>query len=278
MTRYFFSLGQTLPVTLPVKLHPNLIEQQHKFKPPDRPVFTIESIMKLFLLLTLLVSAEGQFHRKLPTRCKTAEEVATCFASAGNGDEIETAPGTLSSWDGILSWAQLSLRYKYASIACSADGGACVWQGATGKTVVYIRDNGGTSTLSHLVVKDGDTPSGYDGGGLFVRNSNVVLILVAFIDNAASSNGGAIYVTSTGSSSVTLHGCSFSGNTASYQGPDVYNSRETVAIGGCPEGKSIRPFVPPPSFKTTNPPPPPSSLRRFCSNPRFRPEQLEQQL
>ena len=206
---------------------------------------------------------DGQGRRKLPTSCTTAG-VVTCFASASNGDELELSAGTLSSTDGINSTVQLTLQSKYVSIVCE-DGGVCVWQGATGKRVVYIYDNGGTSTLSHLVVKDGD---GSYGGGLFVYNSNVVLILVAFIDNAASDyGGGAIYVTSSGSSSVTLHGCSFSGNTASY-GPDVYNEDLTVAIGGCPEGKpirpfvhsSIRPFVFPPSFKTTNPPlPPPSS-------------------
>jgi len=180
---------------------------------------------------------DGQGRRKLPTSCTTAG-VAACFASASNGDELELSAGTLSSWDGIHSNTQLALQNKYASIACSADGGACVWKGASGKRVVYIYDNGGTSTLSHLVVKDGDI--GYRGGGLSVQNSNVVLILVAFIDNAASTKGGAIYVEIYGSSSVTLHGCSFSGNTAS-SGPDVYNAYETVAIGGCPEGKPSRP-------------------------------------
>ena len=133
---------------------------------------------------------EGQGRRKLPTSCTTAG-VATCFASASNGDELELSAGTLSSTDGIESTVQLTLRSKYASIACSADGGACVWQGATGKRVVYIRDNGGTSTLSHLVVKDGD---GSHGGGLYVYNSNVVLILVAFIDNAASYGLSLIHI------------------------------------------------------------------------------------
>ena len=170
----------------------------------------------------------------------TTSGVATCFASASNGDELETAPGTLSSGDGIRSDTQLALQNKYTSIACSADGGACVWQGATGKRVVYIRDNGGTSTLSHIVVKDGDTPSFYDGGGLVVWNSNVVLILVAFIDNAASNAGGAVWFSSSsgsssGSSSMNLHGCFFAGNTAG-NFPDIFNSRGTVAINLCPAG------------------------------------------
>ena len=162
--------------------------------------------------------------------CNTAE-VATCFADASDGDELELSAGTLSSWDGIESDFQLTLQSKYATITCSADGGACILQGATGKGVVLIKNNGGTTTLSFLVIKNGDYNS---GGGLFVWNSNVVLILVSLIDNAAV-NGGAMYVHNIGSSLVTLQGCSFAGNTASSSyGPDVYNRGETVAIDTCP--------------------------------------------
>ena len=176
---------------------------------------------------------DGQRSRMLPTSCTTAG-VAACFASASNGDELETAPGTLSSGDGIHSDTQLTLWSKHASIACSADGGACVWQGASGKRVVYIKDNGHWTTLSHLVIKDGDSTY---GGGLRARNSMVVLILDAFIGNAAYQ-GGAIYVAidSSGSSLIALRGCSFSGNTATAfnGGPDVLNGRERVTITGCP--------------------------------------------
>ena len=105
---------------------------------------------------------------------------------------------------------------------------------------MYIDSNGGTSTLSHLVIKDGDATN--YGGGLQVVNSNVVLILVAFIDNAAYYWGGAIYVYYYGSSTATLQGCSFAGNTAS-TGPDVYNNWQTVVIGGCPAGEPIRPSL-----------------------------------
>ena len=237
----------------------NLRHQQQSFddlrrKNPPKASFNQKRLFVLLQAVMLLwpvlrvpgvfggeVVAGGQFRRKLPTSCTTAG-VATCFADASDGDEIELSAGTLSSGDGIMSGTQLTLGFKYASIACNVDGGACVWQGATGKQVVCIRDNGGTSTLSHLVIKDGDLNHGSgNGGGLLVYNANVVLILVAFIDNAASNWGGAIYVDSNGSSSVTLHGCSFSGNTAISGGPDVYNQQETVAIGGCPAGEPIRP-------------------------------------
>jgi len=97
---------------------------------------------------------------------------------------------------------------------------------------VYILNNGGTSTLESLIVKDG---AGVNvGGGLGVYNSNVILILIDFTDNAATYKGGAIYVYS-GSCTATLYGCSFARNTAS-SGPDVYNYQKTVVINPCPAG------------------------------------------
>ena len=214
-------------------------------------------------------------HRKLPTSCTTSG-IATCFADSSNGDEIEISPGTMSSWDGLNSSAQLKLASKYVSIACSnAIGEACIWQGATGKRVVFIQSNGGTTTLSFLVIKNGDASGSY-GGGLFVYNSNVVLIVVSFIDNAASY-GGAIYVSNGGSSSLTLHGCSFSGNTATETGPDIKNNQQTVVIGGCPAGELSSSSSGAPTFKKslTISRSLPSSHHRLCYNPRVRPEQQQ---
>jgi len=195
----------------------------------------------IYRFATATLLAQGVVAGRKLESCTTAG-VATCFADASDGVEIELSAGTLSSTDGIDSNTQLALWSKYASIACSEDGGACVWQGVIGKRVVWIKDNGGTSTLKGLTIKSGDISQ--PGGGLYVRNSNVVIIIVAFINNA-STHGGAIYVSDSGSTTLTLQGCSFAGNTASVNGNDVFNSEETVTIGGCPEGKSIRPFVPP---------------------------------
>ena len=54
----------------------------------------------------------------------------------------------MNTWDGISDYAQLALEDKYASIACSEEGGVCVWQGATGKSVVFIYNNGGTAIIA----------------------------------------------------------------------------------------------------------------------------------
>jgi len=97
---------------------------------------------------------------------------------------------------------------------------------------VHIVNNGGTVTLTSITIKDGDYGGGA-GGGLYVDNSDVVLIIIAFIDNASGGSGGAIFVRD--SVTVTLHGCSFAGNSAGSAGPDVYNSGETD-INTCPAG------------------------------------------
>ena len=193
---------------------------------------------------TATLLAQGAAGRKLVS-CNNPDAIGTCFANLEAGGDIDLVPGTMSSGDGISSYAQLSLQYKHASIACSEDEGACVWQGVTGKRVVDIYNNGGTTTLGSITIKEGDAAG--DGGGLYVLNSIVDLILVAFIDNAAGSWGGAICLDNSGSSTLTLQGCSFAGNTAGEIGPDVYNNAKNVVISGwCPEGedKPIRPSPP----------------------------------
>ena len=56
---------------------------------------------------------------------------------------------------------------------------------------------------------------------------------MSFINNSASIEGGACYVSGT----VTLQGCSFAENEApANKGPDIYRQYGTVTINGCPEG------------------------------------------
>jgi len=148
------------------------------------------------------------------------------------------SPGTLTEGDGISTVSQLSLNDKHVTIECDVTAGACVWKGAAGKGVVYIKDNFGTTTLSQIIVRNGDRNG--NGGGLAVWNSVVLLDRVSFIENAAGTNGGAVYVFAQGTSTVTMEGCSFSGNTATSEdgGSDVHVAGgETASITGCPEGE-----------------------------------------
>jgi len=73
------------------------------------------------------------------------------------------------------------------------------------------------------------------GSGLWVYDSNALLVVMSFINNSASDKGGAIFASY---GSVTLHGCSFAENEApANKGPDIYRwGGTTVTINGCPEG------------------------------------------
>ena len=83
--------------------------------------------------------------------------IATAFASSIDGDKLVMEPGTLTEGDGIYSNVQLTLATKYVSIYCDTSSAeTCTWKGATGKSVVYIYYNGGTTTLGHIIIRDGE--------------------------------------------------------------------------------------------------------------------------
>jgi len=66
-------------------------------------------------------------------------------------------PGTLTGWDGLESDVQLFLANEYVSIYCDTSSAeTCTWKGATGKCVVVIYLNGGTTILGHIIIRDGD--------------------------------------------------------------------------------------------------------------------------
>ena len=83
--------------------------------------------------------------------------IATAFASAIDGVKLVMEPGTLTEGDGIKSYIQLYLYAKYMSIYCDTSSEeTCTWKGATGKGVVHILSNGGTTTLGRIIIRDGD--------------------------------------------------------------------------------------------------------------------------
>ncbi|GMI49481.1 hypothetical protein ScalyP_jg143, partial [Parmales sp. scaly parma] len=156
--------------------------------------------------------------------------ISAQFAGANNGATILMPPGTLTEGDGISDTFQLSFYEKHVTIECDVTTGACVWKGAAGKGVVRIWNSAGTTTLSQIIIRNGD---GYIGGGLRVTNSVVLLDRVSFIKNHANA-GGAVYVEQ-GASTVTMQGCTFSGNLAS-TGRDVQVvNGQTASVTGCPE-------------------------------------------
>ena len=158
----------------------------------------------------------------------TTSGIATCFAEAANSDELALSAGTLTSTDGINSWSRLTLMNKWLTISCSI-GQVCTWKGASNDGVVYVKNNGGATTLAHIIIRDGHENF---GAGLRVQNSICIAIVLTFINNRGF-RGGAVNV-----DSGTAHfiGCSFESNTATSSGADIYRHRGTVTIAGCPVG------------------------------------------
>ncbi|GMI53812.1 hypothetical protein ScalyP_jg4643 [Parmales sp. scaly parma] len=114
--------------------------------------------------------------------------IATAFASATDGDKLVMEPGTLTEGAANI---QFSMKFKYVSIYCDTSSAeTCTWKGATYKGVVYIYINGGTTTLGHIIIRDGDSNK---GSGLWVYDSNALLVVMSFINNSASDKGGAIF-------------------------------------------------------------------------------------
>ncbi|GMI62256.1 hypothetical protein ScalyP_jg159 [Parmales sp. scaly parma] len=104
--------------------------------------------------------------------------IATAFASSIDGDKLVMEPGTLTE-------RQLSLENKYVSIYCDTSSAeTCTWKGATGKRVVFIYYNGGTTTLGHIIIRDGDSAN---GGGLYISGTGAT----SCTNSSKSSEGGA---------------------------------------------------------------------------------------
>ncbi|GMI51800.1 hypothetical protein ScalyP_jg121, partial [Parmales sp. scaly parma] len=88
------------------------------------------------------------------------------FASASAGASLHLLPGTLRWSDSITPNVQLTLGGKALEIACGGEGattaqpgtpgGVCTWQGTEGRSVVRVVDNGGTTGLVSVVIRDGD--------------------------------------------------------------------------------------------------------------------------
>jgi len=103
---------------------------------------------------------------------------------------------------------------------------------------MYLDNIGGTTTLAQLIIRDGHQSC--CGSGVVVESSNVNLIMCSFIDNYAGI-GGAVYVSSTDnvddivSSTVTLQGCKFEGNTGETPA-DIQKVEGTVLVEECPTG------------------------------------------
>lgn len=159
------------------------------------------------------------------------DDTADAFKNAVAGDEVILNPGTCNKVDGLNDYAMLYFSSKAVDFTCTADDRTCIWSGeGLNKLVVDVKNNGGMSTFTSIAIRDGEDRQA--GGGMYVDNSIVHLILCSFINNHAQ-DGGAVFVDH--SAPTTFTGVKFEGNTADH-GNDIatYAPSATAKVTGCP--------------------------------------------
>mgnify|MGYP000903248679 CR=1 FL=1 len=153
------------------------------------------------------------------------------IATAANGDTI-TFDGDMTIYlDSTLQLfsRQLTIDGSGHTVTVSGDSGG---DGSPNVQVFYV---GGSSTtvvtLTHLNIISGTTVAGAAGGGIVLQSSGKLAVISSTLSgNSSSYGGGAIGSTSYGT--VTVQGCTFSGNSASgsYGGAGIFNSFSTLIV------------------------------------------------
>ncbi|GMI49451.1 hypothetical protein ScalyP_jg10774, partial [Parmales sp. scaly parma] len=206
----------------------------------------------------MCTEADLTFNRWINGCSKTTAtaEVATAFQNASPGDVFLMTPGTLESGSSeqdcnseqVCQVTRLLLNNKHVTFMCNigpSSSGVCTWKGnkgegesGSGMRVVRIENSGGTTALYLLTIREGDF--GIQGGGMFIRNSKVLLYVVSFIDNYAGAMGGGLFVWSQNGETVVLKGCKFEGNTArDYPAQaDMNDGSELTMVEPCPTSQA----------------------------------------
>ncbi|GMI53829.1 hypothetical protein ScalyP_jg8152, partial [Parmales sp. scaly parma] len=180
-------------------------------------------------------------------------DVATAFQNASPGDFFLMTPGTLESGsseqdcDPVCQVTRLLLKDKHVTFMCNigpSSSEVCTWKGnkgegesGSGMRVVRIENSGGTTALYLLTIREGDF--GNQGGGMFIKDSKVLLYVVSFIDNYANSMAGGLFVFNSDGYNVVLKGCKFEGNTISASSHsqatvDMNDGSELTTVEPCP--------------------------------------------
>ncbi len=89
-----------------------------------------------------------------------------------------------------------------------------------------------TLNLTNLTISGGRTGTNTNGGGIYVGNNATVTLTNCTVSNnhVLGGNGGGIFNTG---GSVTLNGCTVTGNSASQGGGGIFNSSGTVTLNSC---------------------------------------------
>ena len=168
----------------------------------------------LFLLMVMVASALAP-----------VLEVAAADDFASLRAEIEAANGGGSG--SIRLTGEISLDAALPQIRgnLSIDGGGHTISGADSFRIFDV--NGGTLTLKHVTLTEGNSGAAY-GGAIRLLNGARVTIDSSTITNSSAPHGGAI--ASAGGSTLSISNSSLSGNRADDSAGAIYAAGGTVSI------------------------------------------------
>jgi endonuclease/exonuclease/phosphatase family metal-dependent hydrolase len=146
--------------------------------------------------------------------------IQAAIDDAGDGDEIQVAPGTYYE----------AINFNGKAVRLYSSGGPEVTTidpkgiGGAYHVVQCVNGEDANTILEGFTITGGnaDGPDAADklGGGMYNKNSNPMVINCTFSGNSASRYGGGMY---NSYSSPTVTGCNFTGNTADTYGGGMCN-------------------------------------------------------
>ena len=155
--------------------------------------------------------------------------IQAAIDDAGDGDEIQVAPGTYYE----------AINFNGKAVRLYSSGGPEVTTidpkgiGGAYHVVQCVNGEDANTILEGFTITGGnaDGPDAADklGGGMYNKNSNPMVINCTFSGNSASRYGGGMY---NSYSSPTVTGCTFTGNSTTYGG-GMYNYNSSPTVTNC---------------------------------------------
>ncbi|WP_420628354.1 choice-of-anchor Q domain-containing protein [Candidatus Leptofilum sp.] len=144
-------------------------------------------------------------------------------------DDINTAVNNASVMDGDILTFPVN-RETYAPIninnkEITLQGNNTEIDAADAGTAVTITNGSKTATFNDFTIQNGNSSN---GAGILLNSGNLTLTDVSFNGNDATNDGGALYVSSSGSS-VNLTDVTMQTNTAVASGGAIYNNGTLTA-------------------------------------------------
>ena len=168
----------------------------------------------------------------------STEDVELAYENASAGSIVLLTTGTYTGTE--MGSTGGGIR-KPVNLQCIHNVDSCVFDGEDDRRCLYVYEVDDV-TIKLITFTSGDANGGTDedsnGGGILIKNSNVLLMLVKVTNNHAENEGGGISIVGKMSDTTNLFGCTFSSNTAVGDGNDLSLWTGTANFNGCPIGYS----------------------------------------